>query len=104
MQEDLLTQCSPCAGVVQEEDAAHLQNGEPYAGEDVAVLGEQNLIAPVSRAGSQGGNGVGGTCSRRWCARSAGDGEADLQQRLRLRLTPGFFENRQSSLRTSRVV
>ncbi|KAF8672308.1 hypothetical protein HU200_049507 [Digitaria exilis] len=62
-----------------------LQDGEPYAGEDVAVLGEQNLIAPISRAGSQGGNGVGGTCSRRWCARSADDGEADLQQRKDLK-------------------
>ncbi|KAF8727991.1 hypothetical protein HU200_018564 [Digitaria exilis] len=106
--EDLLTQCSPCAGVVEEEDAAHLQDGEPYAGEDVAVLGEQNLIGPISRAGSQGGNGVGGTCSRRWCARSAGDGEADLQQRkeetLMLRLRPGLFESRQGSLRTTRVV
>ncbi|KAF8698884.1 hypothetical protein HU200_035146 [Digitaria exilis] len=92
--------CSnPCAGVVQEEKrGAVLQDGEPYAGEDVAVLGEQNLIAPISRAGSQGGNGVGGTCSRPWCARSAGDGEADLQQRkeekLMLRLRPGLFESR----------
>ncbi|KAF8679172.1 hypothetical protein HU200_045938 [Digitaria exilis] len=76
---DAVQKKTRCSVVVRRRRS--LQDGEPYAGEDVAVLGEQNLIAPISRAGSQGGNGVGGTCSRRWCARSAGDGEADLQQR-----------------------
>jgi hypothetical protein len=55
-----------------------------YAGEDVTfsassrvkTLG-QNLIAPLSRAGLSEGNGSRGTYSRRRCARSTGDENAE---------------------------
>jgi hypothetical protein len=41
----------------------------------------KNLIAPLSHAGPSAGNGSGGTYSQQRCACSAGDGNAEEQQR-----------------------
>jgi hypothetical protein len=61
---------------------------EQYTGEDVTVLGEQSREdAPqkpdclLSRAKPSAGNGSGGTCSNRRCARSTGDGNVEKQKR-----------------------